>query len=252
MTGLKRCCNTTICGCKSDTWWSIQVATSYAATSNVIWSNWSSNSVTQTGTSAGNMAFPPAISFVSGTNGTIIQSVINDIWVGWTKKYHETKDQKEARLAQERLRAQQQAEAAARQRVTAEQAMKVEAAARVRANKLLVKHLTLNQKETLEKFNYFDVEVGAKTYRIKRGTHGNVKELDRGGNEVASFCIQPPGIPTEDAMLSQMFLLKHEEAEFLRIANKTVLRVPQPGPLTQHAMDIARAMPGRVVQVGQP
>jgi hypothetical protein len=108
---------------------------------------------------------------------------------------------------------------AAEQKAEAERRVK----AQRRAKRLLQDCLTKDQRESYEKHGFFDVVVQGKTYRIRQGTHGNVKLLgaDKEGKvrEVRSFCIQPGGVPDEDAMLSQKLLLEANEGEFLRIAN---------------------------------
>lgn len=105
--------------------------------------------------------------------------------------------------------------------------------AQKRARKLLVDHLTIEQRKTYEERHYFDVGVGDKSYRIHHGTHGNVRLLTRIPDsaralvdpaEVVSFCAQPDGVPTEDAMLAQKLMLETDERKFLEIANWTDLR----------------------------
>lgn len=95
-------------------------------------------------------------------------------------------------------------------------------AADERADKLLVECLSAAQRDSLTRLGYFDVEVRGKTYRIKRGTHGNVEEIVD-GKPKRRFCIQPDGVPRGDAMLSQKLFLEADEAAFLRIANRTEL-----------------------------
>lgn len=100
-----------------------------------------------------------------------------------------------------------------------------------RARALLVQHLTTEQRRTYEAYAYFDVDVGGKTYRIRQGTHGNVRLLEKPTGprmavpavEKISFCAQPSGVPDEDAMLAQKLMLETEERKFLEIANWTDL-----------------------------
>jgi len=97
------------------------------------------------------------------------------------------------------------------------------AAARVvgaRARRLLMSVLSPAQRQTYEDKRYFDVQVAGKVYRIHQGTHGNVRELGPDGRERYLWCAQPDHVPTEDAMLAQMLLLKHDEAAFRRVANR--------------------------------
>ena len=125
--------------------------------------------------------------------------------------------------------AQKQAREAAHVKYLADMKIKQEAeaaaklAAKGRAKKLLMDTLSKGQRETIEKFGYFDVAVGGKTYRIRQGTHGNVRLLDGTGKEVQKFCVQPDAVPDEDAMLAQKLWLEADEAEFLKVANMTRL-----------------------------
>jgi hypothetical protein len=114
----------------------------------------------------------------------------------------------------------------AEERARVEQAEKL--AAKGRARKLLVRHLSVIQKRVYEEHGYFDVEVSGKVYRVRQGTHGNVRKIeqvDGRDREVMSFCIQPGGVPEEDAMLAQKLLLETDEAMFLRIANARPMQV---------------------------
>ena len=124
----------------------------------------------------------------------------------------------EQRMAREAADVKRRAEAAERERVEAQKRLK----AKTRAKKLLMDHITKEQRESLEKHGFFEVLVGGKTYRIRQGTHGNVRLIEN-GKETKSFCIQPNDIPDEDAMLAQKLLLETDEAAFLRIANARVL-----------------------------
>lgn len=107
-----------------------------------------------------------------------------------------------------------------------------------RARRLLVQHLTPEQRRTYEAHAYFDVDINGKTYRIRQGTHGNVRLLERAKAcppifatipaeqplvEKVSFCAQPNGVPAEDAMLAQKLMLETDERKFLEIANWTDL-----------------------------
>lgn len=91
-----------------------------------------------------------------------------------------------------------------------------EAAARARA--LLMTNLSPAQRESLEKYRFFDIRIEGKTYRIHQGTHGNVRQVEN-GREIVTFCAQPDGVPAEDAMLAQKLMLETDEAAFLRVAN---------------------------------
>jgi hypothetical protein len=89
---------------------------------------------------------------------------------------------------------------------------------RKRARALLMQSLTRDQQRSLEERSYFDLNVGGKHYRIRQGTHGNVR-LVQGEQETVSYCAQPDDVPAEDAMLAQKLMLETDEAAFLRVAN---------------------------------
>jgi hypothetical protein len=96
-------------------------------------------------------------------------------------------------------------------------------AASKRARSLLVANLTREQRAQYEKHGYFDVQVDGKTYRINQGTHGNVAQVDDKG-PIERYCVQPDGVPTEDAMLAQLLALRHAPHEFFAKANRTRIR----------------------------
>lgn len=92
--------------------------------------------------------------------------------------------------------------------------------AETKAEQLLREHLTEEQAASLDKKDAFLVSVkSGRRYKIKRGTHGNVREVDAQGKEIRSFCIQPADVPTADAMLAQKLMLEHDENGFHLIAN---------------------------------
>jgi hypothetical protein len=93
------------------------------------------------------------------------------------------------------------------------------------AKRLLLDHLRAEQRAELEQHDYFHVVTadGQRRYRIRIGTHGNVRRVRGDGVEDRSYCIQPNGVPTYDAMLAQALMLETDETEFLRVANERVL-----------------------------
>lgn len=119
-------------------------------------------------------------------------------------------------------------EVAARQVAVAAEAAKYRAereAAEARAKKLLVENISPAQRKQLADHGFFDVVVSGRTYRIRWGTHGNVRLVVK-DREVRSFCIQPDDVPVGDAMLAQKLMLECDEASFLRIANARDIVVP--------------------------
>lgn len=91
------------------------------------------------------------------------------------------------------------------------------------ARALLLAMLDQQQREQLQRDRFFEViaKHSKRRYRIRQGTHGNVKLLDDQGREVVSYCGQPPGVPEDDAMLAQKLQIEHDEGEYLKRANAT-------------------------------
>lgn len=113
-------------------------------------------------------------------------------------------------------------------------------AAEKRADDLLRLCLSPQQIEDFEKKNCFYVEItssGGKKerYRIDRGSHGNVKQIDAKGSIIRSFCIQPSGVPAGDILLTQKLWLEASEEtreEFWATANITTLVREKDIPVT--------------------
>lgn len=91
-----------------------------------------------------------------------------------------------------------------------------------KAEVLLQRLLSPEQRETLKEKRCFYMYSNGKKYRIDRGQHGNVKLLDAKDQIVESYCIQPQGgIPDADAMAAQKLLLEADPETFVRVANIT-------------------------------
>ena len=102
---------------------------------------------------------------------------------------------------------------------------KREAAAR-RAEKLLFTILTPSQVKQYTDDAHFDLPINGRVYRIRAGRSGNV-QLIEAGKPKFQYCAHPTDAhdtPIPDVMLSQLLMLQSNEAEFLRIANRTVLQ----------------------------
>ncbi len=125
-------------------------------------------------------------------------------------RHAETPEQREARrIETERRDAQNRAAAAVTQ------------AAKERAEKLLQSVLTDEQKTELRDKGYFHCRSKqGNRYRIRRGTHGNVRKLDpTGTKEIESLCIQPRDVPEGDVLLAQRFMIENDEEAFRKTAN---------------------------------
>jgi len=189
------------------------LATGGAGVANQIWGIWT------TATASG------------GTIGNTI--TLTSTWTNWNEQANAIADQ---RLAQQVVRQQAQRTQPSAEQLAAwreqerlrleraEEAAREIVAARSRARKLLVACLTPEQRDDLEKKKCFYLDCHSRDgtkrrYRIDEGTHGNVKLLDDKGKVVGSYCVQPTGVPTEDAMLAQKLWLENDEEEFKRRAN---------------------------------
>jgi hypothetical protein len=96
-------------------------------------------------------------------------------------------------------------------------------AARLRAEELLLTMLTAEQIVQYRAHGCFETPINDKIYRIRRGRTNNV-ELLEDGKAKYRYCVHPESwTPDPDVMLVQLLMLHTDEAEFLRLANRTVL-----------------------------
>lgn len=170
------------------------VVSSATATDTVIWSAWCTSS--------------------SSTNTAIITTTGN-AWASWNMTLTtDSATGRIARIAPETL-AQQDA------RVARESAYRIETErANERAHRLLLQTLSDEQRESYEKRKFFYLYTKDRCYRIDHGTHGNVKLVETQSKSViGSYCVQPDGVPVEDAMIAQLLHLRHDEEGFLKRAN---------------------------------
>jgi hypothetical protein len=156
-------------------------------------------------------------------------------WNTWTADYTfsavETAEQKAYRLEQERLWAEKREADRVKRLELEAKAKEAEAEARKRATVLLLSNLNAKQRQDYLENKAFHVDIlgsdkkPAKRYLIKHGTHQNVFLLDENGNPKEGFCSYPlEQIPVEDFILGQKLMLECAEDDFLKVANRTVLR----------------------------
>ena len=96
--------------------------------------------------------------------------------------------------------------------------------ARERAEALLISLLPEAERVRLDNWGVIQV-TGSEggTYRIRRGYSGNIEDEDG-----IFYCAHPDmarggfWLPDADVMIAQMLLIQHDEATFLRIANRDV------------------------------
>jgi hypothetical protein len=100
-------------------------------------------------------------------------------------------------------------------------------AASLRAESLLFTILTPAQVRQYTDDACFDVEVNGRIYRLACNSRsGNVILLEKGKPKF-KYCAHPHDahdVPIPDVLLSQLLMLRSDEKEFLRIANRTVLQ----------------------------
>lgn len=100
--------------------------------------------------------------------------------------------------------------------------------ANVCAEKLLKSLLSSDQRRQYEADRTFEVITtksgrNARRYKVTHGWAGNVFLLDENGREVERLCIHPDAqVPVADNLVAQKLLLESDEAEFRRIANRSI------------------------------
>jgi hypothetical protein len=148
-------------------------------------------------------------------------------WSIWNQCYDQILVQRHQQHIQ-RTRTPEQIEAdrilAERHQLEADAAARARQAVKERAEKLLQSVLTPQQNQELKDKGHFHCRSKTgRTYRIKRGTHGNVKVVNEAGKEIESLCIQPGGVPEADSMAAQKLMIEADEESFRKIANITRL-----------------------------
>jgi hypothetical protein len=221
------------------------INTTGAAAMNIdTWREWNEvYTLTWGGTGAGNCNVA-AIKydnwpFIQGTNAGCTNTVNHFAWNVWNDRYDriqaagvrvaEIQRYSRRKLSETELFAALEQEKKARE--NAERLAAEARAAEKRADDLLRLCLTPQQIDDFEKKNCFYIEIdgtGGKKerYRIDRGSHGNVKQIDDKGSIIRSFCIQPSGVPVGDVLLTQKLWLEASEEtreEFWATANITPL-----------------------------
>jgi hypothetical protein len=100
-------------------------------------------------------------------------------------------------------------------------------AASKRAEKLLFTILSPSQVKQYSDDGYFEQDIGGRIYRLHANSRsGNVVLLENGKPKF-KYCAHPEDAhdtPIPDVLLSQLLMLKANEQDFLKIANRTVLR----------------------------
>jgi hypothetical protein len=199
-----------------------------SAGTNAVWNSWVTVDSTSTTAGNGNVW----VVWCSATSGSVTatssSASTENIWYQWNDRYvyrvdgnsvsyqakpaPETEEQKQARLQRE-----EQA------RLEVEARRKAEREAKERAERLLVSQLNSAQLQQLKEMDAFIVQLETRRYKVRR--NHRVQELDNKDKPIAEYCIVPNQndwfLPPADVMLAKKLLLEHDEAAFLRIANRT-------------------------------
>lgn len=158
-------------------------------------------------------------------------TITTNIWVQWSTGAYQNVGAVQTpiyqALAEERVvqtAAEIQAEAARLEGLRTEARRRNErtAAALKRAEELLLKYLDPSQQREYHNSKSFVVCAKSGTrYRINRGIMGNVIQLNDKGGPAKRLCAHVPygEVPDPDNHLTQMMMLRHHEADFLRVAN---------------------------------
>lgn len=175
---------------------------------------------------------------VWNTWATTPSTTTDDVWNTWatttavTPSYYTWRVWVSAEQAQQIIADQQQvSEAAQRQMAEQQERQRAEEekrqAAKQRADELLRAHLSVKQRQALDKHGWFLVQGGKskKTYRVHGDKYaGNIHELDQKGKEVARYCVHAEyTIPLGDQLLAQALCLSHDEDHIIGKANRTPL-----------------------------
>ena len=234
------------------------VTTATSANSVQVWRVWNSSytltssaSVSWTETAGACNAGWPFTTY-AGTSAAIntAVTVTQYAWNAWNEEHEDLAGLRAVTDVQtlQRYTRRKMTEAELRAALEQEKKWREEAEARTRkaeeakrrAEELLRACLSVAQREDLDKKNCFYIVVDGKDgkkerYRIDRGSHGNVKQVDDRGSIIRSFCIQPSGVPEGDILLTQKLWLEASEEtreEFWATANITTLVKEKEVPAT--------------------
>lgn len=142
------------------------------------------------------------------------------IWNHWTDRHEQKKMTEAERAAVEARRREADRRAEEERKVRAA----VVQVAMNKAERLLMSALNDRQRDDLKNKGYFNCKSQkGHVYRIYKGTHGNVRLLNKAGGEVERLCIQPDNVPDWDAMLAQKLHIEFNEDDFRKTANITRL-----------------------------
>jgi len=158
----------------------------------VVWVNWQ-----------------PGYSCAAESQAITVNQLGEQVWLDWDQRW-------------EQFQAEQQRVIAAQveRQTTAAKVLRDEADKKAEA--LLLRHLTPEQRAKYTEARYFELRTKSGLYRLYKGWAGNVARIGPDGQESDRFCIHPErAVPEADNLLSQKFMLEFEEDRFLKIANRS-------------------------------
>lgn len=188
-----------------------------------VWTNWVEETTTASTTGTDTAWVTWTTSGATSTTNSITYAT-NGVWAKWsnsagkitvqpaTYKYTPPPPPTPEELEAKRLHAEQLKREAEERARESDKAI-------ARARALLMSCLGPTQKRDYKRKGCFTCRSqSGKRFRLGKGLP---KELDRQDKAVASYCIHPiPSVPDGDRLLTEMLMLRYDEAKFLRIANK--------------------------------
>jgi hypothetical protein len=183
------------------------------------WIYWCSTSTTSSTSSDG--TWQQWCGLQDDSTSASTTSNTNTIWSYWTATYPPPEVSEEQRIEQEATHNRLVAERQERENKAHEE----KKAADVKAIALLRSQLNEEQLANYDLDGSFVVVAGRNNYRLKGAS---VHELDKNGQPIASLCIHPSwnqNIPMADSVLAKKLLLDADPKEFVKIANRSRMRV---------------------------
>lgn len=146
-----------------------------------------------------------------------------DPWAAWCRQQDTevARHAAQATAAAEERRRSEQRVAESQRSIAEDRARRAEADRR--AQELLDRHLTEEQRQSIQRHRHFHLHTPeGRRYRVDVDQQArNVHLVDESGRVRETYCAHPAGVPTADAVLAQKLMLETNEREFLRIANRS-------------------------------
>jgi hypothetical protein len=212
-----------------------------STTTGLVWQYWCVTDVTSSASNVTVTRYPrpcvTAEAVWSCWNTTTDTTTTGDPWPTWCNNTAANAVSYYVPPGQYRAPPETAAQKAERERYQAEYCERLEReavelkAATVKAQKLLLEHLSEEQREQWARLKSFIVRsLSGKQYRLREGTHGNVDLLGPDGKVLETWCVPAAPhqvgvpdhtVPLEDKLLTQKLWLEHDEEGICAKANKT-------------------------------